>query len=96
MFQEDYSIQFILVSIVILLNMTSYFLYYLDKKRAIKKQSRISEKTLLLITFLFGGMGACMAMKQFRHKTKNRKFKLFVPFAVLITVGTFYFIIRFM
>ncbi|MDN6195214.1 MAG: DUF1294 domain-containing protein, partial [Atopostipes suicloacalis] len=69
------------------------FLYGLDKKRAMKKKKRISEKTLFFISFLFGGIGALFGMKQFHHKTKKLKFKLLVPIAAAITFAGLIFTI---
>lgn len=78
--------QELLILFIIIMNFLSYSLYFLDKKRAIKKQRRISEKILLLVSFLLGGLGAWIGMKQFKHKTKQLKFKLFVPFSSVITI----------
>lgn len=52
---------------------------YLDKKRAIKKQWRISESTLILTSILGGSIGSLIGMYTFRHKTKHLKFKLGIP-----------------
>lgn len=79
---------------IAILNANSYFIYFLDKRKAMKHQSRISENTLLFVSFLFGGIGAWLGMRQFRHKTKHIKFKLLVPISAIITVLTIYFIIR--
>lgn len=49
----------------------TYCLYATDKKRAIKGEWRISEKTLLSFSFLGGAIGGYTAMKTRRHKTKH-------------------------
>ncbi len=77
--------EFLLI-VIISINLMSFLLYRLDKKRAIQNKSRISEKNLLLITILFGGIGAWFAMQKFRHKTKNIKFKFLVPLAAILTL----------
>lgn len=92
MFFDNYSMKVILLAIIALLNLASYFLYYADKKKAINRQPRISEKTLLLASVFFGGLGALVGMKQFRHKTKRLKFKVLVPIAGLLTLGAIYFV----
>lgn len=57
---------------------------YIDKKRAMAHQWRISEKTLFLSASCFGSYGVWLGMTVFRHKTKHRKFKFFIPlFAIL-------------
>ena len=69
-------------------------LYGIDKYKAIKNQWRISEKLLIGLAFLMGGLGAFFGMLLFRHKTKQLKFKILVPLALLlngvIAVGWYY------
>ncbi|RVU54105.1 DUF1294 domain-containing protein [Anaerosphaera multitolerans] len=78
---------------LIFINLFSFFLYFLDKRRAIARKSRISEHTLLLTTFLFGSVGALTAMAVFHHKTKKWKFKILVPvFLIIQCFLIFYFI----
>lgn len=57
---------------------------YLDKKRAIKKEWRISEGTLILTSILGGSIGSLIGMYTFRHKTKHLKFKLGIPIILAI------------
>lgn len=85
--------QQIILILIGLANILSLVLFYIDKKRARNRQFRISEKTLLLSTFLFGGLGAWIGMSTFRHKTKHTLFKIGVPFAALITLGTVFFVL---
>ena len=92
MFYDEYSMKAILLTIIIILNLISYFLYYSDKKKAIKRKPRISEKTLLFSSFFFGGLGAWFGMKQFKHKTKHLKFQVLVPIAALLTLGAIYYV----
>lgn len=84
-----------LFALFLLVNIFTYFIYFLDKKRAIKKKKRISEKKLLLSTFLFGGIGAWIAMHQFRHKTKQLKFKVLVPLAGFLSLIELFFMINY-
>lgn len=83
--------EFLLIGII-LINLMTFLLYWLDKKRAIRKKSRISEKNLLLMTILFGGIGAWFGMRIFRHKTKNIKFKILVPLFAVLTMISFLYI----
>lgn len=79
--------QTVLLCIILFLNLFTFLLYRIDKKRAIKRQKRISERKLLFFSFLFGGVGATLAMSKFRHKTQKIKFKL----SILPILGiTFY------
>ncbi len=60
-------------------NMLAFFLYGIDKRKAVKDQWRIPEATLLGVAFVGGSIGAWTAMQLFRHKTKHWKFKILVP-----------------
>jgi uncharacterized membrane protein YsdA (DUF1294 family) len=57
---------------------------FIDKQKAIKHKWRISEYTLILLAALGGSIGTLSAMYTFRHKTKKLKFKIGVPFIIII------------
>lgn len=63
------------------INATVFVLYGVDKRRAIRGAWRIPERTLLAGTWLLGGVGAWLAMRTFRHKTKH------IAFRVSATIG---------
>jgi len=86
--------QIILLILIGLANIYTLFLYFMDKQKAKKRQYRIPEKKLLTASFLFGGIGAAIGMYGLRHKTKHLKFKLSIPIALLLTIGTLYLIVR--
>ena len=79
--------------LIALLNVLSFELYYSDKKRAKKHKSRISEKSLLLSAYFFGGIGAYFGMKIFRHKTRHNLFRISVPIAAILTFALIFFIL---
>ncbi len=56
--------------IILVMSIITFTLYAIDKKRAIKGKRRISEKRLLLHSFLFGALGGLIGMYTLRHKTK--------------------------
>ncbi|HFI0594855.1 TPA: DUF1294 domain-containing protein [Streptococcus suis] len=57
-------------------NLVVFLVYGLDKGKARKGSYRISEKTLLLMTYVGGGLGAWAGGTHFRHKTKKKYFQL--------------------
>ena len=61
-----------------------FLIYGLDKSNAESGRWRISEKSLVAMSFLMGGAGAFAGMHVFHHKTKHRKFKLLIPFALIL------------
>ena len=69
----------------LLINLLVFILYGADKYRAKKKQRRIPEKTLLLGTWLLGGVGAWLAMRMFRHKTKHMAFQISAPIGAVLS-----------
>lgn len=80
-----------IIRLFALWNLAVFLLYGADKRRARYKKRRISEKSLLLAAFFFGGTGALFGMVLFRHKTKHRRFLLAVPlFAALNIICILY------
>ncbi len=92
MLESFVSLKPALLVLIALLNLLSLRLFYSDKRRAQKQQRRIPEKTLLLSAFFFGGIGACLGMQLFRHKTKHRLFQISIPFAGFFTLAALAFI----
>ncbi|WP_442870534.1 DUF1294 domain-containing protein [Clostridium sp. NSJ-145] len=78
----------------IIINFVSFILMYIDKRRAIKKEWRISEHTLILISLLGGSIGSLIGMYTFRHKTKHLKFKVGIPIILVIQLFVIANIIR--
>ena len=56
---------------ILLMSLIDLILYKVDKVRAQKNQRRIRESVLLGTGFFGGAIGALLAMKLFRHKTKH-------------------------
>lgn len=82
-----------------IMTLVTFVLYGADKSKAKKGKWRIPEKTLLLFAACFGGLGAFLGMKIFRHKTKHTSFKVLVPVFmiiqfILIAAGTYFLFIR--
>lgn len=77
--------QWILVYYIII-NVTTFMLYGLDKRKAVRGVWRIPEKTLLGIAALGGALGAFLGMYAFHHKTKHWKFRIAVPCYFIIHV----------
>lgn len=69
------------------MNVLTFGLYGADKRRARRAQWRVPERTLLLCTYLMGGVGAFAAMRVFRHKTRHRRFALSAPIAAALQIA---------
>ena len=73
-----------IIAFVLIMNLISFFLMRHDKQCAQAGKQRVPEKTLFLVTALFGGLGGTAAMWIFRHKTKHWYFKVFFPLMLII------------
>lgn len=78
----------LITAYIIFMSILGFILMGIDKRRAMNKAWRISEKTLLMIAFLGGGIGSFLGMYAFRHKTRHRAFVVMLPVTAM-----FYFII---
>ncbi len=65
-------------------NLVVFFVYGLYQGKARKGSYRISEKTLLMMTYVGGGLGAWAGGTHFRHKTQKKYFQLAWAIGVLI------------
>lgn len=74
------------VTYVLIINLIGFIIMLMDKQRAVHKEWRIPEKTLLGISILGGAIGMLLGMSIFRHKTKHKKFTIGVPFILLMQV----------
>lgn len=77
----------------LIVNLAAFIMYGVDKRRAIKEQWRISEASLLTVSF-FGAVGALAGMKAFRHKTQKRKFKVVYLFLIINLIAVVYLLIK--
>lgn len=57
---------------------------YLDKRKAINRVYRISEKKLFFVALIGGSIGSILGMHLFRHKTKHWYFVFGMPLIVII------------
>lgn len=64
-------------------NVVTFTVYGIDKRKARRGAWRVPEKTLFLLPLLGGSVGALLGMKVFRHKTKHWYFVWGIP-AILL------------
>ena len=70
----------------LIINLFGFLIMLIDKQRAIHKEWRIPEKTLIGVSILGGSIGMFIGMSSFRHKTKHKKFTIGVPFILLMQI----------
>ncbi len=74
----------ILLIATAVMSLLAFLLMGIDKRRARKHQWRISERTLLLTSACFGGIGGTLGMFCFHHKTKHWYFRYGLPAMMLV------------
>ena len=84
------------LAVLIVMNLVSFALMGIDKRRAQRGAWRISEKALFLTAACFGGLGGFLGMKVFHHKTKHWYFRVFFPVLLVsqiaaLAAGIIYF-----
>lgn len=75
-------------------NIITFSLMGIDKRKAVKHKHRISERSLFLCAFLFGGAGILCGMLVFRHKTKHWSFRILVPLAIITDIVAIYYLLQ--
>jgi uncharacterized membrane protein YsdA (DUF1294 family) len=76
------------------INVVTYGVYWLDKRRAEKGKWRISEKELLLWAAIGGSPAAFFAMRRFRHKTRKTSFRVWFWLIVVAQLAAIVFLLR--
>jgi len=61
---------------LLLVNLLTWWVYRLDKRRAERGGRRIPERELLLWALAGGTPAAFLAMRRYRHKTQKRSFRV--------------------
>ena len=77
----------ILAIIFGILSVITFFMYGIDKFKAQRGKWRISEKALLVSSFIGGAVGGFLAMQLFRHKTKHWYFNVVNILGLMWQIG---------
>ena len=72
---------------VAVINLITFITYGIDKLKAKRGKSRISERVLLTMAGIGGSFGALVAMQVFRHKTQHAKFKYGIPALLILHIA---------
>lgn len=71
---------------LIIINIISFIICFIDKRKAIKHKWRIPENVLLFISFIGGVFGFMISMVLFHHKTKKAKFLILEPIFMILWI----------
>lgn len=83
----------VVLILVIMMNLISFFQMRYDKQCAKERKRRVPEKTLFLTAGMFGALGGTAAMFIFRHKTRHWYFKFFFPLMMIIQAAVVGYIV---
>jgi uncharacterized membrane protein YsdA (DUF1294 family) len=70
-----------------IMSLCAFIAYGIDKLKARRGASRISERRLLLFALVGGAAGALLGMALFRHKTRHAKFVVSVPLFLALHIA---------
>ena len=80
-------------AVLVVMSLVTGITYAWDKHLAKNGEWRISEKTLLLMTFFFGAVGALLGRNLAHHKTKKWYFTAVIYLSLVIQLGALGFLI---
>lgn len=83
--EEIFTISNIIIYLAFI-NLFTFFMMWLDKRKAKKGKWRIPENTLLLFVLLGGGIGGIAGMYIFHHKTQKAKFVIGFPVILICEI----------
>jgi uncharacterized membrane protein YsdA (DUF1294 family) len=78
---------------LLIINLISFALFFIDKQKSKRDKWRIKESTLHFVSFLGGTLGSIAAMILFHHKTKKPMFVMITIIALLTNILAVYFFI---
>ena len=79
---------------LIFINIITFFVYGLDKLKAVNHWWRIPEAVLLGLALACGSIGAYLGMIIFRHKTLKPLFRFGVPVILLVQVIAAFYVCK--
>lgn len=80
------------IALYVIWNIITFSIMGIDKYKAKNNKWRISENTLLITAIFMGGIGSLTGSRVFRHKTQKTKFKILLPFSVLLNLSVIVYI----
>ena len=76
----------VLLLYILLISSFTFILMFIDKRKAIKKEFRISESTFIKLSLLGGALGTYLGMYLFRLKTLHKKFYIGIPLIMIFNI----------
>lgn len=83
--EEIFTIKNIVIYLLVM-NLFTFLIMGIDKKKAKKGSWRVPEKTLFTLVALGGGIGGIAGMNIFKHKTKKTRFIIGFPLIIIMQI----------
>ena len=80
---------FTYLGIVFIMSTITFFLFGIDKSRAIHYKDRIRERTLLFFIIMGGAIGGSLGSSIFHHKTRKNRFRIAFAVSLILEVLIF-------
>ncbi|MBR3869205.1 MAG: DUF1294 domain-containing protein [Clostridia bacterium] len=80
----------------VLISVVSVMLTVYDKVASMSKKWRIPENILMLFAFFGGATAMYCVMQLIRHKTKHKKFMLWLPVFILLHLAIIVYVVYFL
>jgi len=91
---QDYIYLKVFLLYLLIINVITGCLFAWDKRLARQHGAqRIPERNLLIFAGFGGSVGGLLGMYIFHHKTRHLKFKLGLPFILLLQIGLLLFLL---
>ena len=84
---KELNLQNVALIYLVVINVVTFFIYGMDKWKAIHGKWRISEAKLLWLAVIGGSMGAWLGMKAWHHKTMHKKFLYGIPLILIVQIA---------
>ncbi|MCL2672004.1 MAG: DUF1294 domain-containing protein [Clostridiales bacterium] len=81
---------YLILFLVVAMSVITFWVFYLDRRRARHRQSRIPDLVLILLALCGGSIGAILAMAILKVKTRNPQFLVGLPLIFLVEATIFF------
>ncbi len=81
---------------ICIMTIIGFLTMYIDKRRAINKKWRISEKTLFVVAIMGGSIGSNLGMMICRHKTKHWYFVIGMPMILILQIILVHLLLKYL
>ncbi len=76
-----------------IINLVTFFVFAIDKRKAIKHRYRIPEKNLLGLAIVGGSVGALLGMYVWRHKTRVWYFVVGITAILILQIAVMVYLV---